>query len=215
MRKPELNLNLSTYQEDVRRLWGKHQIFTAAPTTTTLLVGEIALGDGLGLGSTDVAYFNADGSTITTLSQTVISSAYKTADESVSSSITVQDDNHLSLSLAASTTYQFRFVLFTNNVGAAEGFRCTLGGTVGVTSLKAQISIYDDTANTLAAFARITALGSEIGSGLAAGNNMSFIDGSIETSTAGTFLLRWAQNVSGANNTTVERNSNLVVTRLS
>ena len=140
--------------------------------------------------------------------------AYKNSDESVTSSITLQDDDALTVSLAASTTYHCRLVLFTTNAGAAEGLQLALGGTVGVGNLNAQIAIYDDTLNTLVAFARVTALAAGVGAGLSSGSNFAVIEGTIETSTAGTLLLSWAQNVSGASATTVQRGSSLVVVKL-
>lgn len=138
-------------------------------------------------------------------------SAYKTADESVSNT-TLQNDDELTVTLAASTKYHFRICLFTSSAGAAEGLKLALAGTVGVTSMKAQIAIYDDTTNTLAAFARVSTLNSAIGAGLSAGDNHAIIEGTIETSAAGTFLLSWAQNAgAGAASTTVQRGSTLIV----
>ena len=141
--------------------------------------------------------------------------AYKTADLSRDTTTTPSTDNHLTTTLAASTNYQFRFVLFTNNVAGVEGIQFQFDGTAGVTSMKAQITIYDDTTNAIAAFARVTAFNSAVGVVLSSGVNHSLIEGSIETSTAGTFFLEWAQQVSGANATTLQRGSSLVLTRLS
>ena len=142
--------------------------------------------------------------------------AYKTADESVDNSTTLQDDDHLTTTLAASAKYNFKLYLFTNNAGAAEGIKVALGGTVGVTQLKAQVTIFDDTTNLIAALARVTALGSSVAAGLGTGDNFTTIEGSIETSTSGTFLLQWAQNVSGGGvtATTVQRSSYMVVERI-
>lgn len=52
------------------------------------------------------------------------------------------------------------------------------------------------------------------GWGLGTGDNFSELTGTIETSTTGTFLLRFAQNVSGLNNITMQRNSSLICLRL-
>lgn len=169
--------------------------------------GNVLRGDGTNFVSATLATSDlSDG--------TVMLKAYKTADENVASSTTVQADDHLTLTLAASTKYHFRFFIFTNNAGAAEGFRCTVNGTVTVNSFKAQITIFDDTLNSMAALTRITTLGTEVAAGLGAGDNFTTIDGTIETNASGTFELRWAQNVSGADNTTVQRGSSLVVTKV-
>lgn len=141
---------------------------------------------------------------------------YKSTDESINNSTTLQNDDELSVSLAASAKYWFRFYLFTNNAAALEGIKLGLNGTAGVSALKAQITIYDDTTNAIVAFGRVTAFGSSVAAGLSSGDNVSIIEGSISTSTAGTFLLQWAQNVSGggASATTVQAGSALVVVRL-
>lgn len=141
-------------------------------------------------------------------------SAYKDADESLNTSITLQDDNELSVSLLASSKYTFKLLVFVNNVNAAEGFKAALGGTVGVTSLKAQITLYDDTTDLIAASGRVTALASAVGAAWSVGNNWAVVEGSIETSTAGTLLLSWAQQVSGGNNTTVQRGSWMQVAKV-
>lgn len=135
----------------------------------------------------------------------------KAADETVVDA-TIQADNELTVSLAATTGYYFRFTLFFSNGGIGEGFQVDLSGTVGVTALKAEVSIYDDTLNSLAAFARVTALGSAVGAGISSGSNYALIEGTIKTSTAGTFFLRWAQNAVGAGaGVTVQAGSGLVM----
>lgn len=128
----------------------------------------------------------------------------------------LQDDNHLTVNLAASTTYGFRFVIFQTSASATAGLKLALNGTATVTSLKAQVYIYDDTTNLLAGFARLTAFGGAgVGAGLAVGDNYAVIEGTIEVSTAGTFLLQWAQNLADiVNATTVQRNSNLIVVQV-
>ena len=140
---------------------------------------------------------------------------YKTGDTSRDTTTSPTADPHLATTLAASTNYAFRFVLFTNNVGALEGVQFQLDGTVGIGSLKAQITIYDDTTNAIAAFARVTAFNSAVGVALSSGVNHSVIEGSIETSTAGTFSLEWAQQVSGGNATTLQRNSYMLIKKVS
>lgn len=138
----------------------------------------------------------------------------KTADEIVTDT-TIQDDNHLTVSLDASSAYYFHFVLFFTNAGAGEGVKFDINGTVGVSSVKAQVSIYDDTLNTLAAFARVEALATSVGAGISSGDNFASIEGTIETSTAGTFLLRFAQNATGASaGVTLEENSSMTLRKL-
>ena len=140
--------------------------------------------------------------------------AYKDADQEVTNT-TLDGDSELIVSLAATASYHFRAVIFFLNDGAAEGYKCALSGTVGVGDLKAQISIYDDTTNSLAAFARVTALGSSVGAGLSSGSNFAVIEGTIESTTAGTFFIQFAQNAAGINaGVHHEIGSGWIVTRL-
>jgi len=110
---------------------------------------------------------------------------------------TLVSSSELTTSVVAATEYGFRAVLFMLNDGAAEGIRLALGGTCTITALKAQISIYDDTTNALAAFARVTALGSAVAAGISAGSNYCVIEGGVLINAAGTFLVQFAQNVAG------------------
>ena len=139
----------------------------------------------------------------------------KGADEGPVTDTTLQTDDHLTTSLSASSKYHFKFTVFVSCAASAEGFKAAVTGTVGVTSLKAQIKVYDDvTANALAAFGRITAIDTSVGAVLPAGTHYAEIEGTIETSTAGTFALSWAEFAVGAGaGVTVQRNSSLIVHR--
>ena len=197
----------------------------SAPSPSTGTLG-LVFGDGTALASmgSNTAGLYADdvGGTVQmfgiseagSVSQLTGVDIRKTADETVTDT-TIQADDHLITNLAASSSYSFRFTIFFTNAGAAEGIQLDLNGTVGVSSLKAQVSIYDDTLNTLAAFARVEALASAVGAGLSIGDNFAVIEGTIETSTAGTFGLRFAQNATGASaGVTVEENSTLTLRKL-
>jgi hypothetical protein len=141
-------------------------------------------------------------------------SAYKTADESVTSSTTRQNDDHLTLTLGPSARYAFKFSLFLTNAGGTAGIRLAIGGTVTFANLKAQVSVWDDVTNSLVTFSRITAFDTDQTASLSAGSGFAVIEGTIETSAAGTFLLKWAQTVSDASATTIERGSSLWLTRI-
>lgn len=138
-------------------------------------------------------------------------SIYATADEVVTNSAVLQDDDHLFTDLEANATYWFKFFVFHINAGATEGIKFALNGTVGVTSLKAQVRIG---AGAASADSRVTAFGSAIGVSAALATSYSEVTGTIETSTAGTFKLQWAQNTAGTGATTRERNSSLVMLRV-
>lgn len=140
--------------------------------------------------------------------------AYKSGDETCAST-TLQDDDALTVNLAASSTYRFTFYLFIDAGSAVEGIKIAIDGTVGVSATKAQCSIYDDVSNSLAAFARVTAFATGVGASLSLGSAIGIIEGSIVTTTAGTFKLSWCQNAGiGAANTTVQAGSSLVCEKL-
>ena len=124
--------------------------------------------------------------------------AYKDADQEVTTT-TLATDSELTVSLAASSKYHFTAHLFILNDGAAEGFKVAITGTVGITDLKAQAIIFDDTLNSIVGFARITAIDTAVGAAESSGSNYARVEGTIETTTAGTFALSFAQNAAGAN----------------
>lgn len=136
--------------------------------------------------------------------------AYKAADQSVTSSTVLVNDNALSLSLLASATY--RFDLFLNYEG----------GTQGSSDLKFQLTLptgatcrfwmgRKDTAGTntssfLGSQATAYALGTS-GAGVLTG---MYARGTVSMSTtAGTFQLQWAQNTSNGTATIVHASSEL------
>jgi hypothetical protein len=111
---------------------------------------------------------------------------------------TLANDAVISIGLAASSNYAFEITGFADNAGATDGVKVALGGTVGVTSLSAEIIIYDNTTAAIVALGKVTAVDSAVGAGISAGENYFTIKGSIETSTAGTLFLKYAQNAAGA-----------------
>jgi hypothetical protein len=140
--------------------------------------------------------------------------AYKSADETLNTSTTVQNDDELSVTVIAGETYAFKFWIWTNNASATEGAKFALGGTCTATTLKAVVQIVDDTLDSTAAISRISALGTEVSAALSSGNNLVMIAGTIEVNAGGTFLLQWAQAVSGANNLTIQQGSYLSAERV-
>lgn len=137
---------------------------------------------------------------------------YQGTDEEVTTT-TLTDSGNLVVTLTESGTYKFKVVVFSLNDGATEGIKLSLGGTATAADIKAQVYIYDDTLNTLVAFARITSLGGAgIGAGLSAGAGFSVIEGTIEVADEGTFLLQFAQNATGASSGVhIEVNSSIEV----
>lgn len=122
--------------------------------------------------------------------------AYKTSDESVTSSTTLQNDNELALTLTAGGLYRFAAWLYV--VGTTAKVSFTFAGT-------AQWS--EPNGGTV-----VTASGTTVTA--AAGGWL--IAGTITAASAGdTLQLEWAQNSSSGTATTVKAGSILTAQRLS
>lgn len=134
--------------------------------------------------------------------------AYKTADETVSASTTMQADDHLTVSVKASRKYIFRIVLF---VATDANFKCDFdASTCTVTNLIWSLGVYDDIQSS----AHKSTLAADAFEGEAWGSNKTYIiNGAVEPATDGTFALRWAQNVA-IDSTVVKRGSSMSVWRL-
>lgn len=140
---------------------------------------------------------------------------YKTADESVTSSTTLQNDDALFLELAANTTYQVILQLAYN------------GGTQGSSDLKLAWSAPSGATARFAAFWRDTSGAnhqgvtdlttvSALGTNGTSNDYSLLLTGTIITGSAGgTLQVQWAQNTSSATPTTVRANSSLTATQLS
>ena len=138
----------------------------------------------------------------------------KTADKPITNSTVPEADNHLTVTLDASSAYEFEITGFWTTAGATAGIKVQLDGTVGVSSLKADVILFDYTTNAMSALDRITAFNAAVGSGLT-GDNSFMIRGTIVTSTSGTFFLEWAQNAADlVNATTLQANSSLILEKL-
>ncbi len=143
--------------------------------------------------------------------------AYKTADEAVTSSTTMQNDDHLVLAVAASTVYLLEAFLVYDASTASdlEVQWSTPAGTTGswhpgnvgaaaASSSSPIISLYRNIGQS-------STLG---GIGTGAGNILvSNVRGLVAVSTtAGNFRLQWAQTTSGATASTIYANSWLRLT---
>lgn len=147
--------------------------------------------------------------------------AIKSADESVTNSITLQDDNHLTLPVDANSTYTFQLLLFvvsaTNNTGH---FKYTMAGPAGssvdyVQSAPNRSSLTTGSAATgewrgiQAPSTSTNALGA---STTATGH---IIWGTVVTgATAGNLTLQWAQATADAAATTIKIRSWMKIDRV-
>lgn len=140
----------------------------------------------------------------------------KSADESVTSSTSVQDDNHLTMTLSANTNYWVEGHLITD--GAVGGdFRLQFivpSGTIRWLAngpLSSATGTVTDVDRNYKVGATTTIMGT-IASGT---NSVVHIFGIIRTAgSGGTFKLQWAQGTSSGTATRVRANSMLRVARM-
>jgi hypothetical protein len=135
--------------------------------------------------------------------------AYKTADESVTSSATLQADDHLTVTLKAGRKYAFRFFCMTNPSLTVGGMDIDLNGTATHTNIRGRVLVFYDDGTS--AWQEFTAAAAEMTLASGAGLDHFVIEGTTEVNAAGTFLLRWAQNTSDATASTIKRGSYLEV----
>lgn len=133
---------------------------------------------------------------------------YKSADETVTSSNTLQDDDHLSFAIGASEVWAF--LLIIRGSGATSGgMKWAFTVPSGATS-RGHITM----PNTTGADQDLTASAGASGSfGLTTGYQIS---GYVANSTtAGNFTFQWAQQTSNGSGTTIKRGSTLTAWRIS
>jgi hypothetical protein len=133
----------------------------------------------------------------------------KAADQSKTSNTTLADDNTLFFTMAASTKYRIRGMIFVAAASGTPGFKYSLTGPASPTI----VDILRVTGNTAApAFsapdvAYVVAASLSLASAPAPPGSLAF-DAIVHNGTnAGTFSLQWAQVVSDANATTVRAGS--------
>jgi hypothetical protein len=133
----------------------------------------------------------------------------KTADEQVVSSVTVQDDDHLVIALAANSVYAFdSFIMFDSDPAADIKF--TFAGPTGSTISFTSDGVSAGNSNNIGsikmdvnAAAVETVLGGFVGTKTAIRPAGVIVTGS----TAGNLTFRWSQNVTSTTATTVYTNS--------
>ena len=168
----------------------------------------LVAGDGIQIDVDD----SGDSLTVTNISVDaglVVSAIVKAADETVSTSITLQADDTLTIAVAASSVYIVEGRLYVDSSGTAD-FRMKLDGPAGVTG------DYDVTNPQTAAASIGTAYGADTGSlNCSTATDSFFVQGVVRTAgTAGNLALSWAQGASGGS-TIVKANSYLKLTKVS
>lgn len=147
----------------------------------------------------------------------VLIRAYKTADETVTGSTTLQNDDHLLVSMDASTRYAVQ--MYLRGGWGALGTRFKLAFTLPSGAASYGMVHYatsgDTTDSVVANLGSLATSYSLVSSGSSNGFSL-YLTGFVETAaTAGSLQLQWAQVVTtGGGGTTVYENSWLSITRL-
>lgn len=147
----------------------------------------------------------------------------KTADETINSSTTLQNDDHLVLSVVANAVYLFTLDLYmtesTDYVGDFKmSFTCPTGATFDMhgagahaTSFTGGTSSDGEWIGKLAATSAAATLAFGVGNVL---TGVRIYGRLVMSSTAGNFQLQWAQNTSDASGTTLKAGSYMAMTRV-
>lgn len=141
--------------------------------------------------------------------------ARKTADESLASSTTLQDDDHLFVSVEASATYHA--VIECHDLAQpAVGMKIGFTGPAGYSFVGNANGPSTGTTSLQDRYGLEIVSGTPLSFGGVASNNIPIsIQGLVITSgTAGTFRLQWAQSTSNASGTTMKAGSFMLLRRV-
>jgi hypothetical protein len=144
--------------------------------------------------------------------------AHKISSESVTSSTVLQDDDVLTVTVAASSVYELSGVLFYDGASGAADLKFSWVGPAGATMEWSSVCLSAAAVDTgdieAIAYATIGAVGTA--GTLGAGTNLAvLLDGLLTVAgTAGTFKLQWAQNTSNGTATRVLLKSYIVLRRI-
>jgi hypothetical protein len=141
----------------------------------------------------------------------------KTADESVTSSAVLQDDDHLTFAIAANEEWIFTLVGGVSQAGTAAGFKAALtfpaGSTLGFRGVlldEASTYVLSVTSNQVASGNNAVAATSSISTV----QQFSISGWVLNGATPGNVTLQWAQGTSSGFTTTVKKGAFLQATRI-
>ena len=124
----------------------------------------------------------------------------KAASESVTSSITLQDDDDLSFTTEASAVYAFESILIVSSASAIPDFQFQWVEADGTWDFRYSVGTATSAINEGTAAAAVSLAA-------ATGIPLHFVGSIVAGATGGVFKLQWAQNTSDATATVVELGS--------
>lgn len=159
-------------------------------------------------------YLPLAGGTLTGAIRQTASRVVKTADESVTNSTTLQDDDELLRSVTSGYTYSVRALLYVDDAGG-NCIKMALGGSATASYVQGSIRYNNNDGSVGSAGSwgnEFTALGTAINSTAIAHNGLlAEVIATVAVSGTGTLVVRWAQNTSNATPVTVKKGSWLLV----
>jgi len=136
----------------------------------------------------------------------------KTADESVVSSTTPQDDDHLTFSIAANEVWSVQAVLWHSSASGTPHFRYSFAAPASATFHLIGRSL---TTGGVFQFINIRSAADNCDALSGSTFQISFLDGVVvNAGTAGSARVTWAQAVSNATATVLKQNSHMFIARL-
>lgn len=142
----------------------------------------------------------------------------KAADETVTSSTTLQDDDHLVRAIGANETWVYEWLLVVTSGSNTPDIKLTVTVPAGATGLLSAAGLDPGATGTVAGIRWIaqTTFGTSIGNfGVLSGGPTFVVVRAtvINAGTAGTVALQWAQNTSDASGVVVKAGSTLTARR--
>lgn len=175
----------------------------AWPTSTTVTAGNTITAAGRNALRADLLAINGF--------------VRKTANESVTSSITLQNDDHLALAIPATGTYEFDVKLFATSAANAAG-DLLVGftfptGTMSVGGLGPDVGLASGGVQTgnWGAVSAYTSGTTFTSYGLSTFDLFIWIHGLLVATATGTLQFQWAQAVSNANASTIKAGSHMTM----
>lgn len=146
-------------------------------------------------------------------------SVIKSADETVTSSVTLQNDDHLSVAVLANSQYFVEFFIIYDAIQAADiqiGWSAPSGATFDWTHGGLGTSATTSVGPVSRNYRTLSDVGTIGGPSASSGTN-AVIPGEgrlVTVGSSGNLVFRWAQNTSNATGSVVKANSVLIVQRL-
>lgn len=146
--------------------------------------------------------------------------ARKTADETVTSSTTVQSDDHLTFAIGASEMWTVTYYLHAACVAANADFKAALSvpagatGRLGVMGISLSATLSEASVKNQSFPGLTTPLSAGVPATATADTLILYHATIVNSTTAGNVVLQWAQNTSQADGVTLKSGSCLVATRL-